>query len=73
MTRGGSASGGGYMGYGAGRPPGSACSGVGQTPPPRDTWDSMEYGQQAGGTHPAGMLSCSLILHCSSMNRLYND
>ena len=26
-------------------------------PLPRDTWDTKGYGQQAGGTHPTGMLS----------------
>ena len=26
--------------------------------PPRHTWDITGYGQQAGGTHPTGMLSC---------------
>ena len=25
---------------------------------PPDTWDTKGYGQQAGGTHPTGMLSC---------------
>ena len=25
--------------------------------PPRDTWDTMEYGQQVGGMHPTGMHS----------------
>ena len=30
--------------------------GVGQNPPP--TWDTMGHGQQEGGTHPTGMLSC---------------
>ena len=34
--------------------------GVGQTP--RDTWDTTGYGQQAGRTHPAGMLSCNDII-----------
>ena len=35
------------------------CNGavVWQTPPPH-FWDTMRYGQQAGGTHPAGMHSC---------------
>ena len=37
---------------------GSASRGVNQTPT-RDTWDTMGYGQQAGGTHPTGMHSCS--------------
>ena len=27
-------------------------------PPPQDTWYTTGYGQQAGGTHPTGMLSC---------------
>ena len=26
-------------------------------PPSRDTWDTMEYSQQADGTHPTGMHS----------------
>ena len=26
-------------------------------PPPRDTWVTTEYGPQAFGTHPTGMLS----------------
>ena len=26
--------------------------------PPSPPWDSMGYGQQAGGTHPTGMHSC---------------
>ena len=40
---------------------GSASSGVGQTPPPpRDTWYTMGYGQQAGGTLPTGMHSCEI-------------
>ena len=26
-------------------------------PPPRDTWDTMEYGLQVGGMHPTGMHS----------------
>ena len=26
-------------------------------PPPPDTWDTTGYGQQAGSTHPTGMLS----------------
>ena len=25
-----------------------------------DTWDTTGYGQQAGGNHPTGMLSCSV-------------
>ena len=25
---------------------------------PRDIWDTTGYGQQAGGTHPTGMLPC---------------
>ena len=28
-------------------------------PPEHGTWDTMGYGQQAGGTHPTRMLSCS--------------
>ena len=27
--------------------------------PGDETWDTMEYGWQAGGKHPTGMLSCS--------------
>ena len=57
--RGSSSKGGGGLHLG-GMPEGGSASGggggVGQTP--RDTWDSMRYGQQAGGTHPAGMHSC---------------
>ena len=34
--------------------------GVGQTP--GDTWDTKGYGQQAGRTHPTGMLSCNDII-----------
>ena len=34
--------------------------GGGQTPPPH-TWDTTGYRQQAGGTHPTGMHSCSVI------------
>ena len=30
--------------------------GAGQTP--RDTWDTMGYGQRVGGTHSTGMHSC---------------
>ena len=47
-----------------GLPPGRVCiegglhpGGVGQTPPP--PWDTMGYGQQAGGTHPTGI--CILV------------
>ena len=29
--------------------------------PLQDTWDITGYGQQAGGTHPTGMLSCLKI------------
>ena len=28
---------------------------------PRDTWDTAEYSQQAGGRYPTGMLSCYSI------------
>ena len=28
--------------------------------PPQDTWGTMGYGQQAGGTHPTKMLSISI-------------
>ena len=31
----------------------------GGLPPGGDTWDTMGYGQEAGGTHPTGMHSCS--------------
>ena len=31
-------------------------------PPPWDTWDTMGYGQPAGGTHPTGMHSCLKII-----------
>ena len=36
---------------------GSLYRGVGQTPPTQDTWGTTGYGQQAGGTHPTGILS----------------
>ena len=29
-----------------------------ETPPPKDTWDTTGYGQQAGGAHPTGMHTC---------------
>ena len=32
-----------------------------------DTWDIMGYGQQVGGTHPIGMLSCYI---CSGESRI---
>ena len=41
-----------------------ACNGQGDAMgwwcgrPPPHFWDTMRYGQQAGGTHPAGMHSC---------------
>ena len=35
---------------------GVCIQGVGQTLP--HTWDTVGYGQQVGGTHPTGMLSC---------------
>ena len=51
---------------GLGRPPhvsayrrGLHLDGLGR-PSPRDTWDTTGYGQQAGGTHSTGMLSCPL-------------
>ena len=28
-------------------------------PPPPQTWDTIGYGWQAGGTHPTRMLSCN--------------
>ena len=31
---------------------------VPRPPHPRDTWDTMGYGQQVGGTHPTGMHTC---------------
>ena len=37
--------------------------GGGETPSPRDTWDTMGYGKQAGGTHPTGMHSCLIFYH----------
>ena len=37
---------------------GSASKGEGGLPTDRDTWDTMGYGQQAGGTYPTGMHSC---------------
>ena len=37
-------------------------------PLPPDTWDTTEYGQQEGGTHPTGMLSCSQLV---SLPRLF--
>ena len=42
-------------------PSGSAYRGVclhGRQTPPRDTWNTTGYGQQAGSTHPTGMHSC---------------
>ena len=29
--------------------------------PPQDTWDTIGYGQQEGGTHPTGMNSCIIL------------
>ena len=40
---------------------GSPCGGGGQTPS-QDTWDTMGYGKQAGGTHPTGMIFCLQIV-----------
>ena len=40
-------------------PPRSAYGEGDWAHPPRDIWDTMGYGQQAGGTHPTGMLSCT--------------
>ena len=31
---------------------------LGEFPPSPDIWDTTGYGQQAGGTHSTGMLSC---------------
>ena len=42
-------------------PGGLHQGGWADTPLPRDTWDTMGDGQQAGGAHPTGMLSCSHI------------
>ena len=41
------------------RPGRSASRGGGWADPPTlDTWDTLEYGQQAGGMHLTGMHSC---------------
>ena len=44
--------------------PSWVCLRMGQAdlPPCRDTWDTAGYGQQAVGTHPTGMHSCSEML-----------
>ena len=47
------------IGGGWADPPRSAYGGGDWADPPRDIWDTMGYGQQAGGTHPTGMLSCT--------------
>ena len=39
-------------------------------PPPRDTWDTMGYGLQPGGTHPTEMHSCKNML--SLQNFVHN-
>ena len=53
---------GGFCILGVGRfPPGLPTEGFAYTggrPPPRDTWNTTGYGQQAGSTHPTGMHSC---------------
>ena len=41
--------------------PGGSASRGGWTDSPQNTWDTTGYGQQAGGTHPAGMLSCCIF------------
>ena len=44
--------------------------GFGQTPPPfRYTWDTTGYDQEAGGTHPTGMISCSYIVFHTKIRR----
>ena len=43
------------------RPPPGLPTG-GADPLPRDTWDTVGYGQQAGGTHPTEMHSCMLVI-----------
>ena len=57
------------MGYGNSRGVGTHPLDVGPqrewgTHPYPQTWDTMVYGQQAGGTHPTGMLSW-LVMHIS--------
>ena len=53
-----------YMTRGHLPPPGGSASegvcirGGGWIDPPRDTWDTTGYGQQAGGTHRTEMHSC---------------
>ena len=44
-----------------GRPPRSVYRGLGR-PPFRDTLDTIEYGQQAGGMSPDEMHSCLVFL-----------
>ena len=42
----------------------------------RDTWDTMGYGQQAGGTHPTGIHSCFFLvqrLDCEDCSLCYID
>ena len=45
---------------GVGTPPGDGTSAVGMSRVNHlsQTWDTMGYGRQAGGTLPTGMLSC---------------
>ena len=45
-------------------PPGSACKVVFEDP--LHTWDTTGYGQQAGGTHPTGMHTCSQCFYCTN-------
>ena len=50
-----------HPGGSLGIPPQGLPMEVGQTQP-RDTLDTMGYGQQAGGMHPAEMHSCLVFL-----------
>ena len=63
---------------GRGLPPGGGSAleglpkgggGVGKTP----QWDTMGYGQQAGGTHHTGMHSCSLKIILLFSDRIFPD
>ena len=49
--------------------PGSACKRFWADP--LHTWDTTGYGQQAGGTHPPGMHTCSQCFYCT--NHLENN
>ena len=43
-------------------PEGGYVHGVSPPPHPRaETWEATRYGRQTGGTHPIGILSCSLL------------